>query len=98
MKRVTDNVSVYMYAGEMAASRIALHAVGKVENDKPVAVFGDSLSAIRSILAEHSNSRPKLLRDTLEITHAVQKQFSLVWGPGSIKVIKVGRLHKVQFM
>ena len=79
---MTDNVSVY--AGEIAAIRIALHAVGKIENDKPVSVFSDSLSAIRSIETERSNSRPTLLRDTL--THALQKQVSLVWVPSHIGI------------
>jgi len=38
---MTDNVSVY--AGEIAAIRLALHAVGKMENNKPVAVLSDSV-------------------------------------------------------
>lgn len=83
-QRVTDNVSVY--AGEMAAIRLAIQSVAKVTGDAPVAVFSDSLSAVRSIESHHSSSRPNILQDILVSTSSIKSGVTLVWVPSHIGI------------
>ena len=81
---MTDKVTVY--AGEMTAIRFAIQASAQLNSSKPIAVFSDSLSAIRSIESERSSSRPNLLNDILELKHALQRDVTLVWVPSHIGI------------
>ena len=82
--RVTDRITVY--AGEMAAIRLAIQESAQLNGNMPVAVFSDSLSAIRSIESERSNSRPNMLRDILDTKHALQREVTLVWVPSHVGI------------
>ena len=58
----------------------------RLNSSKPVAVFSDSLSAIRTVESERSRSRPNLLNDILELKHALQRDLTLVWVPSHIGI------------
>jgi len=81
--RVNDHVSIY--AGEMAAIRLAIHA-GQFDITAPVVIFSDSVSAIRSIESERCKSRPNLLLDIMESKHALNLEVTVVWVPSHIGI------------
>jgi len=82
--RITDHVSIY--AGEMAAIRLAIQTAGQLNCTAPVVIFSDSLSAVRSLELEWCKSRPNLLRDIIESKHALNWDVTLVWVPSHIGI------------
>jgi len=83
-RRVTDQASVF--AGEMAAVHTALQTAEQLNSYRPLAIFSDSLSAIRCIKHQHSTSRPKMLQAIYERKHELNRNVTLVWIPSHIGI------------
>jgi len=84
MHRVTGHASIY--AGEMAAIRLAIQTAGQLDSTAPLVIFSDSFSAIRSLVSERCKSRPNLLLDIIDSKHSLNRDVTLMWVPSDIGI------------
>jgi len=83
-QRITDNTSVF--AGEMTAIELALQTVKQLNSDGPVAIFSDSLSAVRCVKNEHSANHPKVLQEICKRKQELNGDTKLIWIPSHIGI------------
>jgi len=83
-QRVTDSASVF--AGELAAIRLAMQTAKQLDPNVPIAIFSDSLSAIHCLSNEHSTSRPQMLQEIYHLSHELKQEIKLIWVPSHIGI------------
>ena len=72
---------VWVFAFEMAVIHLASQTAKQLNEHQPVAIFSDSLSAVRCIKNEYSASRPKILQEIWKTKHELNRDTKLVWVP-----------------
>ena len=85
--RLTDNASVY--TSELMAINLCLKWAS-TQADRDIAIFSDSLSALKSIQELHSNSRPNLLFEVLTLLrlfHHNGRSVKLIWIPSHVGLL-----------
>ena len=85
-QRISDSATVY--TSEMTAIKTALQIAKDYvkETHKPVAIFSDSLSAIKTIENQQINNQTKLLKEVMECKHELNCEVSLIWVPSHVGI------------
>jgi len=75
-----------VFTGELAAIRLAMQTAKQLDPNVPIAIFSDSLSAIRCLSNEHSTSRPQMLQEIYHLSHDLKQEIKLIWVPSHIGI------------
>jgi len=70
----------------MTAIQLALQTAKQLGENRPVAIFSDSLSAVRCVKNEYSASRPKILQEIWKTKHELNRDVKLIWVPSHIGI------------
>lgn len=85
-KRISNNCSIY--AGELTAIieslKFYIETNKNGANLKPIAIFSDSLSVIKSINMSKISSRPNLINSFYDTVRLISPQINLIWVPSHI--------------
>lgn len=85
-KRISNNCSIF--AGELTAIVESLKEYKETHTNgaelKPIAIFSDSLSVIKSINMQKPSSRPNLLNSFYDTVRLISSKIHLIWVPSHI--------------